>query len=613
MVSSPYKTIDEDKVQKVGIREIKNIQHQLNYSNKILSEVSKAVERIENLVLPTVSKIPPVDPRQPIFQPNSFKIGPLKEDPSDLFAKINRRLSSLSLNKRDSSQKNEVAKSINVVATIPTITQASSSTILLVTMHTEVKNHYPRPSPPDMGWDDLRHDQRTYDESSIITWNIDGYSEAQMMNTFQEMMMAATAFSTKKPVLQTAQILISSLSGNLRSWWHNQLTDEDRTKILIATKAVVKQEGSNAMQIDEPDMVNQLIYAMTKNFIGSTQVYSDLNAEALLSLRCRKMSNYKWYKDTFLARLYTITTCGADIWKQKFVEGLPHYIAQKFYQTVVTNSTTNRIDWAELTIGDINATIQQICVNLCLENKHTAKVIKEPDYRKELGTFCKQYGLDDRSEEERKKKKKSSNKRLFSKSKSKDSELPRRKRKYYNRNKGKKDYSKNRPHKSSVTCYKCNRKGHYSSKCPLKDKINSLTIDEKTRRSLLYAIRSEEENSSSSESSTDNDEINLINEEDSDEETFFSQSDSSEEDGIIPCTGHCAGKCHGHINVINKDQEALFDLIDQLPDEDSKRMCLVKLRESLEAEALQKKPEVDVQDYFQNQRLPIGNIRSYRL
>ncbi|KAA0042248.1 hypothetical protein E6C27_scaffold824G00280 [Cucumis melo var. makuwa] len=47
MVSSPYKTIDEDKVQKVEVREIKNIQHQLNYTNKALSTLSKAVERIE--------------------------------------------------------------------------------------------------------------------------------------------------------------------------------------------------------------------------------------------------------------------------------------------------------------------------------------------------------------------------------------------------------------------------------------------------------------------------------------------------------------------------------------------------------------------------------------
>ncbi|KAA0058434.1 hypothetical protein E5676_scaffold535G00120 [Cucumis melo var. makuwa] len=68
MVSSPYKTINEDKVQKVGVREIKNIQHQLNYTNKALSTISKAVERIEKPNPPIKNpEIPQADPNQPIF------------------------------------------------------------------------------------------------------------------------------------------------------------------------------------------------------------------------------------------------------------------------------------------------------------------------------------------------------------------------------------------------------------------------------------------------------------------------------------------------------------------------------------------------------------------
>lgn len=51
-----------------------------------------------------------------------------------------------------------------------------------------MKNHYPQQSPPDLGWDDIHHEKRTYDGQSLITWNIDGYSETQLMNTFQEML-----------------------------------------------------------------------------------------------------------------------------------------------------------------------------------------------------------------------------------------------------------------------------------------------------------------------------------------------------------------------------------------------------------------------------------------
>ncbi|KAA0040830.1 hypothetical protein E5676_scaffold306G00540 [Cucumis melo var. makuwa] len=301
--------------------------------------------------------------------------------------------------------------------------QTSNSKILPVAQWVDMKNHYPQPSPPDLGWDDLHHEKRTYDGQSLITWNIDGYSEAQMMNTFQKMLLAATAYSTKKSTYETAQILI---------------------------------------------------------------------LEALLGLKCHKMSRYKWYKDTFMARLYTLTTCGADIWKQKFVEGLPHYISQKFYQTMTTNSVNQQIDWANLTYGDISSTVQMICVNLCIENKHTTKVIKDSDYRKELGTFCKQYGLSQGPKEEKKKKKKYSSKKFFRRSKPKDQESPRRRKHHYNKGKGKKRYSS----KTNTICFKCNQEGHYANRCPLKDKINALTIDEETKQSLLYAIRSDDDTSS---------------------------------------------------------------------------------------------------------------------
>ncbi|KAA0066357.1 Enzymatic polyprotein [Cucumis melo var. makuwa] len=179
------------------------------------------------------------------------------------------------------------------------------------------------------------------------------------------------------------------------------------------------------------------------------------------NLRQRSLKGNKiGYKDTFMARLYTLTTCGADIWKQKFVKGLPHYISKKFYQTMTANSINQQIDWANLTYEDISSTVQMICVNLCTENKHTTKVIKDSDYRKELGTFYR---------------------------------------------------------------------------------VNALTIDEETKQSLLYAIRSDDDTSSQTESSSEEDYINILQEEgSSSEEEFYSQSDSSDDEGAIPCTGRCA-------------------------------------------------------------------------
>ncbi|KAA0032919.1 Enzymatic polyprotein [Cucumis melo var. makuwa] len=253
---------------------------------------------------------------------------------------------------------------------------------------------------------------------------------------------------------------------------------------------------------------------------------------------------------------------------------------------MTANSVNQQINWANLTYGDISSTVQMICVNLCTENKHTTKVIKDSDYSKELGTFCKQYGLSQGPKEEKKKKKKRySSKNFFRKGKVKDQESPQRRRHHYYKDKGKKKYSS----KTNTICFKCNQKGHYANCCPLKDKINALTIDEETKQSLLYAIRTDDDTSSQTESSSEEDYINILQEEgSSSEEKFYSQSDSSDDEGAIPCTGRCAGKCSGHINVITKDQETLFDLIELIPDEEAKRTCLLKLKQSLEEQVPQK-------------------------
>ena len=213
-----------------------------------------------------------------------------------------------------------------------------------------------------------------------------------------------------------------------------------------------------------------------------------------------------------------------------------------------------------------------------------------------MGTFYKQYGLSNRPKEEKEKKKKKnypSRNIIFRKKKSKDHEPPRRRKHNYQKGKSKKYYSS----KTKTICYKCNQSGHYANRCPLRDRINALKIDEETKQSLLYAIRSDDDDSSQTESSLEEDFINVLQEEgSSSKEEFFSQSDSSDDEGAIPCTGQCAG----HINVITKDQETLFDLIEQIPDETAKRTCLLKLRQSIEEQTPRQTVHSPIMYSYQN-------------
>lgn len=47
VVASPYKMMDESKAKTIEAIGIKNIQHQLNYSNKVLTNMMQVIDRIE--------------------------------------------------------------------------------------------------------------------------------------------------------------------------------------------------------------------------------------------------------------------------------------------------------------------------------------------------------------------------------------------------------------------------------------------------------------------------------------------------------------------------------------------------------------------------------------
>ena len=71
------------------------------------------------------------------------------------------------------------------------------------------------------------------------------------------------------------------------------------------------------------------------------------------------------YKYTFMSCLYNLTTCKDVVWKHKYVNGLPKYVRERFYSTMVTNSGGTKIDWEGISYGDINSKIQKVCLEIC--------------------------------------------------------------------------------------------------------------------------------------------------------------------------------------------------------------------------------------------------------
>ncbi|TYK22191.1 polyprotein [Cucumis melo var. makuwa] len=224
IVSSPYKTINEEKTKIIGIREIKNIQQQLNYSNKVLTTLSRSIEGMKPdklgkaLALLEWPGLPKVVPNRPIVQPNFLDIKLKRSSTDELIEELTRKLSETYIFNYDSQK------------------------ILPIKVYnTDMKNHYKRPSPPDLRCDDLHLDFRSFDGNNIETWNVEECYEGQMMIILQEMFVAATSYLRRMSQKEIIDALTAGFTGNLRSWWHNHLTDANREAIKEAVLEKTEQ------------------------------------------------------------------------------------------------------------------------------------------------------------------------------------------------------------------------------------------------------------------------------------------------------------------------------------------------------------------------------------
>ena len=72
-----------------------------------------------------------------------------------------------------------------------------------------------------------------------------------------------------------------------------------------------------------------LFYAIIKNFIGDPTIFQEKSQEILLNLTCRKLQNFRWYKDMFLTKVMLRPNCKEPYWKERFIVGLPNLFAEK--------------------------------------------------------------------------------------------------------------------------------------------------------------------------------------------------------------------------------------------------------------------------------------------
>jgi hypothetical protein len=140
--------------------------------------------------------------------------------------------------------------------------------------------------------------------------------------------------------------------------------------------------------------VSTLILTISLHFVRDPSHLKDKNAKLLSILICKKLSDFQWYKNTFLTRVMLTEDSNQYFWKEKFLVGLPILLGEKVRNKIKDAFTTKTIPYDQLTYDVLVSFTKKeglkICQDLKLQ-KHLKWEMKRT--RQELGSFCHQFDL----------------------------------------------------------------------------------------------------------------------------------------------------------------------------------------------------------------------------
>ena len=310
IIASPFKHIssNEDENRVTKLKDIKGIQQQNNFTNQILGTISSQLNRIEGKSFTKTYKTENENKHENekdkksenlFFKPTKpLQLGGSRNN-DDLIKILTKKLAGIEVNDPSSSKDqvnflsgSETNSSISetLIQILEASEQEEEQINKLKTWHKRSKKIYQIPTPPDLQFEERQTKQNSYNTNEIYSWNIDGLSEYEILVVLRQMQMAAIAYLMEGDDHNVVQLLLTGFTGALKFWWENFLTEEE--KFYVSTN--INENG-------EQDVVLKLI---AKHFVGDPTIFAERNSETLQNLRCRTLSDFKWYHDVFLAKLF---------------------------------------------------------------------------------------------------------------------------------------------------------------------------------------------------------------------------------------------------------------------------------------------------------------------
>ncbi|KAK9713130.1 hypothetical protein RND81_06G005100 [Saponaria officinalis] len=205
--------------------------------------------------------------------------------------------------------------------------------------------------------------------------------------------MAKTAYKIREWREQVAfNMLISGFTGQLKNWWDNSLSLEDRLKILIY-KTTFRQADGTLTEVD--DCCDYFLITIGMYFVGNPREELSSQKIILSNHICPTLSDYRWYKDMFLTYVLRRQDCNAGFWKEKLISGLPNLFSQRIFRKLKEYTGSEFPSYSEITYGQLFASVKEQGLALCEELKIQSKYSSEKrQSRRELGCFCEAFGLE---------------------------------------------------------------------------------------------------------------------------------------------------------------------------------------------------------------------------
>ena len=167
-----------------------------------------------------------------------------------------------------------------------------------------------------------------YSGNACYQFNIDGLSEYQIMTIVRQIHTVGYIYIKKQSMAHADAVtaLTGGFEGQLLGWWTHTLSPTARNNIINHTKNVSVPSTSTTpgsflppatTTTAQPDGIDVLCYTIVLHFIGNPNRFQDKDYSKLQNLKCKKLGDFKWYKDIFLTRVLQREDNAKAYWKEK--------------------------------------------------------------------------------------------------------------------------------------------------------------------------------------------------------------------------------------------------------------------------------------------------------